>query len=541
MRLIDKVWPHSTKLRWLAAAVLSAVVVLGTTAGVRLAGAEEPATLPPPGKTWPRCAVAAPATDVGKGSKAASNTTLILADEPDDIYATLAKNLASHFGPVKVLDSSLYIAGMLDEYRAVIYVGVAPGEPLPSSFLADVHAGLGPVLWLGANADRLAQGGAFETTYGWLPGPLVRAKVKGVRYRNTMLTRSPTESEPLRTFAAINRSMVTTLAEVVGEDGRVWPWAIKSANLIYVGEVALNGPREDDRYLAVADLLYELLAPHTPIRRRALVRLEDIGPNSSPEQLKEAGKLLAEENIPFSFAVYPIYRGPVSERPRRKIRLKDRPEVVDAITYLLESGGTMVLHGYTHQSDDTVNPTNGESGEDFEFFRTHWDSKRRLVYDGPIRADSTERIEAALAELRAARLPEPKIFEVPHYAAAPADYRVISKMFDARFDRGNYFSPDWRGQSPSGPYMNEQFVPYLVRDDYGSVVVPETLGYVETTPAEKRAGSVKQIVAHARTQLVVRDNVAGFFFHPFLETAHLEAALDGIRKLGYRFVAPCDL
>ena len=48
----------------------------------------------------------------------------------------------------------------------------------------------------------------------------------------------------------------------------------------------------------------------------------------------------------------------------------------------------MVLHGYTHQSALPHNPDNGESGQDFEFFATHYDTRRDLIYDGPVPGDS---------------------------------------------------------------------------------------------------------------------------------------------------------
>lgn len=539
-------WLRGTVPRWLVAMTLSAVVVLGATGGVQLAGSAE--TSLPPLRTWPGCATGAPAGPAHHG-RAASETTLVLVDELTGLpisrtYATLAANLASHFGPVKVLDTGKYTAGMLDRYRAVIYLGIADRSP-PQAFLNDVHGGLGPVLWLGGNADGLAAAGAFHSRYGWLPGPMVKAKVRGVSYRNTLLSRDPGETEPLRTYTALDPARVSILGTVVAADGSTWPWAVRSANLTYVGELPLNAAAETDRYLAVADLLFDLLAPHTPERHRALVRLEDIGPNSDPRAVRAAGELLSREGVPFSFAVYPVYRGPVSQRPRREIRLKDRPQLVHAITYLLGHGGTMVLHGYSHQTDDTVNPTNGESGEDFEFFRTHWGPQRQLVYDGPVQGDSvtwaTRRLDAALTELRAAHLPAPRIMEPPHYAASPTDYRAIARRFAARFDRGQYFSPAWRKRSPASPYMYEQFAPYVIHDVYGSLVVPETLGFVRTTPVQQRAAWVTAIAANARTQRVVRDNVAAFFYHPFLGTELLADAVDRIRARGYKFVSPCEL
>jgi uncharacterized protein YdaL len=424
---------------------------------------------------------------------------------------------------------------------------LSPSQTLPGAFLKDVRAGGRPVLWLGDNIAQLDDQAAFEARYGWTWGQNVSMKIRQIDYHGTPLTRDRADTDPLRTFASIDTSRTQVLGTLVTADGRTLPWAVRSGTFTYVGEVPLDAAAENDRYLAVADLLYDLLAPGTPARHRALVRLEDIGPDADPDAVLAAGRLLAAKKIPFSFGVYPVYLGPLTAgRPQREIRMRDRPELVRAITYLLGHNGTMVLHGYTHQSDTGPNPTNGESGQDFEFFQTHWNFHHGLVYDGPIRGDSpawaNRRFDAAAAELRAAHLPMPRIVEFPHYAASVTDYRTAATRFTARFEREQLFSPAWNGRSPASPYMYEQFAPYLLRDTYGSVLLPENLGFVQNDP---RPGSMQKsvdtIVANARTQLVVRDNVAGFFYHPFLGTKSLDAAVTRLRSLGYRFVSPCAL
>ena len=50
-----------------------------------------------------------------------------------------------------------------------------------------------------------------------------------------------------------------------------------------------------DRYLAFTDLLFDALAPATQERHRALVRLEDVGPNADPDKLREVAELLDKE------------------------------------------------------------------------------------------------------------------------------------------------------------------------------------------------------------------------------------------------------
>jgi len=134
------------------------------------------------------------------------------------------------------------------------------------------------------------------------------------------------------------------------------------------------------------------------------------------------------------------------------------------------------------------------------------------------------------------------MFNVPHYAASPADYAAIRNTFAARYDRGQYISPAWDGTPPVAPYIYEQSTPYLIRDSYGSLVVPENLGYL-ADPSEHVSGpnTRTDLLAGARALLTVRDSVASFFYHPFLASGELVDLVRQLRAMGYTFTSPCEL
>lgn len=274
-------------------------------------------------------------------------------------------------------------------------------------------------------------------------------------------------------------------------------------------------------------------------RHRMLVRLEDVGPSSDPVQLREIADLLSADHIPFSIALYPVYVGPVTQHPRARFSLSDRPQLIEAIKYMLAKGGTLILHGYTHQLGDTRNPNDGQSGEDYEFLRVHYNAQHSIVYDGTPTdnpaAWTRQRIGMALAAIRAAGLPRPLFWQFPEYGASPAEYRVVASEFLARTDRGNY------EQGSQLQTLTEQSPPYLVRDVYGSPVLPETLGYI-ANPDQRASGpgSIRFLLAAAAAQKdVVRDNVAGFYYHPFLGVGPLRQLVNGLRQQGYQFVSAC--
>lgn len=450
----------------------------------------------------------------------------------------LAANFASHFAqPVRQPVRS-YRAGEMSHFAAVVYLGTNYGEPLPHAFLADVRSGLRPVLWLGGNAYQLTDR-AYARSHGWREVGDRIAHFVRVRYRDVGLT---IDNDDLAGIDVLNHSKAAVLATAVTARGSSTPWAIRSQNVTYVAEIPLASGGGEDRSFAIADLMASLFGDDRH-QHLALIRLEDVGPDTDPAQLHQIGTLLASLGIPFSIALYPLYLGPVNQHPRARIPLKDTPEVVQALRYMLANGGTLVLHGYTHQLGDSPNPSNGESGQDYEFLRVHYNARHVLIYANPVPrhpvAWARHRIELALAGIRAAGLPRPAIWQFPEYGASPAEYRLAASMFVARYERGNYAMGSAGHEDLQS--LTEQAPPYLVRDVYGGPVLPETLGYVIGPHAQTGGpGSVNAILAAAAVQkAAVRDSVASVYYHPFLGAGPLRQLVEGMRKEGYRFVSPC--
>jgi uncharacterized protein YdaL len=203
----------------------------------------------------------------------------------------------------------------------------------------------------------------------------------------------------------------------------------------------------------------------------------------------------------------------------------------------------LVDHGWTHQYRNVPNPYTAASADDFEFYRVTENADHSLNYVGPVADDSAEwaanRLRQASVDFKAAKLAVPAIFEFPHYAGSAIDYAAVARAFNARYERSLYF----RGVLTGAPidhshFAGEQF-PFVVRDVYGSLVVPENLGAIEPEPwFIFPARSPLDIVEDARRGLVVRDGFASFFFHPIYDLAYLQQAIEGIQAEGYAFVSP---
>jgi uncharacterized protein YdaL len=537
--------------RWLLALILSAALVIAAQVLVSpLPTSLGQLTMPDlRNKAWPSCAVGAPTGDTIE-----SRRILILHDHDpagrnvEISQATLMGNIASHFGKTTIAQVRDYQAGDFLDFDALIYLGTRYSQSLPKAFRRDVNSGKRRVLWLKENIDKLSSRATFFRRYGWLWKDFDGPRDFTVNYKGTALSPSGA-AVPLTTISRLDDDRVRILASASVIGKARMPWALKSKHLTYVADVPLGTTSTHDASLALADLLHDVVPKPSSLRlqaQRALVRIEDVGPMSNPDELRSVAQALRAEGVPFSFTVYPLYVGPIVDGKQRTVSLADRPLVVRAIVEMLEGGATMVSHGYTHQYENRKNPRSGESGTDYEFFLAHLDEQGEVVYDGPVPGDSEAwaqaRMDKALTALTDLGLPKPTMFTVPHYAASPNVYTAIAERFQARYDRGQYFSPAWDGTPPAAPYLYEQATPFLTRDAYGSVVVPENLGYLATTsPTAKGLNTRSDVVAGAEALLTVRESVASFFYHPFLGSAELVSLVREIRGMGYTFVSPCEL
>ena len=350
------------------------------------------------------------------------------------------------------------------------------------------------------------------------------------------------------TYAKLDPARARVLGEAVRGDGTTFPWAVRSPNLTYVGEIPFPYTSETDRVLAFADLLFDLLAPGTPERHRALVRLGGHRSYERPEQLRAAADYLHSEGIPFGFGVVPRYRDPTGEndgeprRPAARLAGRRRRDQVH------EAEGRRPRRAWVHtRVGRRADPYNGATGDDVEFFRVREGPQHEVRYDGPLPGDTSpawadRRIAFANREFEAAGIGAPAIFEFPHYAASADGYAAARRRFATRWERSFYFSGVLSGGRIDHRRHASQFFPYVVRDVYGSKVLPENLGSVNPVRWHTyRSRLPEDILRAARANLVVRDGFASFFFHPFLDLHYLKTTVRGIRALGYTFVDPSDL
>ena len=460
-----------------------------------------------------------------------------------DERAVYTLNLLGHFGPVTVKAAEDVKAADVAQADAIVYVRIDAAQKVPEALSDAVAAGTKPFLWAGPGFDQVFEDHKdLRSKLGFEVGTEWIVDADQISYSGGSLPRD-TNSHGFERVQ-ITGPAATSLAEAFHGVRSRGPFALRSDNLIHVVEVPVGYVTEDSHWLAFADLLFELLDPERPSRSRAMIRLEDVGPYADPDILIELADGLYERGIPFSIAVYSVW---VDRNEKydlgTEIRLADRPEVVEALKYMQERGGTILFHGLTHQHGKRKNPYSGTSGEDFEFFTADIDDADNVIATGPLEADSPEwvlnRVRQGLAELEEVGLGRPTVFEFPHYQGSRTSYQTIAPHFDARYERGAYFHGELTGNvDENNPW--DQIFPYPVRDVYGEYVLPENMGNIIPVGFNNNDDrSVDDILASAAlTQSVIRDSFASMFYHPYLGSETLFELVDGIEELGFEFVSP---
>jgi uncharacterized protein YdaL len=533
-------------------------------------------TTPSEAKTW-------------GGSGPAS--TLVLYDTTSsygwlgELYAIAAGNLATHFGTVTAEPVVDYQEGQVNDYTATIYLGSTYNEPIPTTFLNDVETTTRPVIWVGDNIWQLsgtegsAADEAFKAAYGWDPANSyfdTSDTISSVTYKGQTFTRSVDNTGGVLAPDITTAGAVTTLASADCTsssggatgctaysylNGTSFPWAMESGNLMYVDEIPFSYMSATDRYVAFADLLFDDLDPTAAPSHLALLRLEDLSPESSPANLEEFAAWLKSENIPFTMAVIPQYLDPngyynngvpVSES------LPQEPAMVAAIKQGIADGGTLDQIGYTHQYSTIDNPYDGVTGDDFEFYRGQCattenppytfqapcPSSDYVIETGPVPGDSQAwalgRVETGRELFAEAGLPEPTIWTTPHYAASAVDYAAIDSVYSVRYEDGLYFGGELLGGGINYSHVMGQFFPYEVHDIYGDTIIPQDLDYYQATELNNTPPHTAQdIVNEAELDTAVTQGVASVFIHPDYDPlSALQAIVEGIQAEGYTFVSP---
>lgn len=415
----------------------------------------------------------------------------------NDFSVILSEQLGHFNTEVDVIMENEYKDGMLEGYQYIFYLSLREKYSVNRALLKDIANTTKTVIWYGEGIEELLNANQN------IP----------LKFRDRSKTYHLVEYNEkvfnLGQNAGINLLLEPLSEEVVvygkvSDGKRVYPLIANWKNYWFMSGLDTSGVK----YLIFSDVLHEIFGEYHSEYRKVYLRIEDVSPISSPKNLMEMADYLYSKKIPFIIALIPAYINPETGV---EVSITDKPEVVEAVRYMVERGGTVVLHGYTHQHYKE------ETGEGFEFWDAFEDRPLNVDYADYVGERVLKGIEICLENGL-----YPLAFEPPHYAMAQDGYRELKKYFSTVI--GQLQTTDRRFASA--------MLSYEVRDTKRfNRFLPESLGYVELDGSY----GVENILNNAGELLIVRDAVTGVFFHHFMDMEYLEQIVEGLKSMGYVF------
>ncbi|HFL2579993.1 TPA: DUF2334 domain-containing protein [Clostridioides difficile] len=365
------------------------------------------------------------------------------------------------------------------------------------NLISSLNSYKGTICWLGYGIENLLEHKKYNLDYVGKTNNIVSVNYRGKSYNldeHYVFNIVESKDTSNKVIGSINDTL------------NKYPYIINDKNLFYVSKLDLDGVL----FYIFCDSLNDIFNIKTFDKGRIFVRIEDVHAFREPKNLVDIADYLSSKNIPFTIALIPAY---VNPKNHKVITLSESPEIVKAIKYMQDKGGTVILHGYTHQyKKEEV------SGEGYEF----WDGKK----DEPLKENMKIFVkDRVLNGLRVCIENEiyPLAFEAPHYAMESEGYKELKK----------YFSTYMGQHQNNDKKFSTNTYPYIIRDtEEFNIFIPENLGYID--PEDKF--TFQNIKENLNKLSIVRGFSGGFFFHSYLNIEYLKNTIEYLEKQNIEFM-----
>ena len=231
----------------------------------------------------------------------------------------------------------------------------------------------------------------------------------------------------------------------------------------------------------------------------AFIRIEDVTSGSvlAPSTSKEKMKILADnfysKGARFHIAWVPRYKNPQKGIDNDLLINKtiDNVQFINMLDHIIQRGGIIGLHGYTHQSGNDI------SLEGFELTRSINSSEE----------ETRNVIESAITTAKTLRIPI-GFFETPHYGATRNQQKIIEEYFNVLYE-------------PYTGYYNAN--PLYSFLDENRLYMPTMFGYVK----DKNGQAISKKIEESGDFVL-----KSMFVHPYKELGFID--LGEIDENGYR-------
>ncbi|HGT2338108.1 TPA: DUF2334 domain-containing protein, partial [Clostridioides difficile] len=341
------------------------------------------------------------------------------------------------------------------------------------NLISSLNSYKGTICWLGYGIENLLEHKKYNLDYVGKTNNIVSVNYRGKSYNldeHYVFNIVESKDTSNKVIGSINDTL------------NKYPYIINDKNLFYVSKLDLDGVL----FYIFCDSLNDIFNIKTFDKGRIFVRIEDVHAFREPKNLVEIADYLSSKNIPFTIALIPAY---VNPKNHKVITLSESPEIVKAIKYMQDKGGTVILHGYTHQyKKEEV------SGEGYEF----WDGKKDEPLKENMKIFVKDRVLNGLRVCIENGI-YPLAFEAPHYAMESEGYKELKKYFSTYI--GQHQNNDKK--------FSTNTYPYIIRDtEEFNIFIPENLGYID--PEDKF--TFQNIKENLDKLSIVRGFSGGFFF-----------------------------
>jgi uncharacterized protein YdaL len=421
--------------------------------------------------------------------------------------------LLGHFNTaVTIKGVNDYTPREMYHYDYIFYNGFRAVNPVPARFADDVLKMDKRIIWLSTGFKEFSSRPGVAEKFGFVVSSVDSVSLfTTVKYNQRVFVKG----EPNINVVQLTRKNPATVVATASsaQTRKEVPYIVQRGMFTYFADSPFSYADQGTEYLLFADMLHDILQEQHEESHSALIRIEDVNPMEDPEKLREIADLLSSRNIPFLVGVIPFY---VNPNENVRVSLSDKPEIVDALKYMVQNGGTIVMHGVTHQYK-------GVTASDFEF----WDASTNSVIKGETAEGIAHKLDMGIQEFMKNGL-YPLVWETPHYTASFLLYQTVAE----------YFSTAMEQRLAIEDFDYGQIFPYVIHKDlFGQTIYPENLGYVPLDPDRARSeASVRAILDGARANLYVRDGFASNFFHAFVNLDLLAEIVDSIQAMGYTYM-----
>lgn len=263
--------------------------------------------------------------------------------------------------------------------------------------------------------------------------------------------------------------------------------------------------------------------------RAAFIRLEDVssggycGSSIAKEKMKIIGDQLYKNNMKFHVAWVPRYVNPSKgvDNELSKSPTMDNVQFVNMLDHLINRGGVVGLHGYTHQSG-------GEPS------LAGWELTRKI---NSSEEETRNIIESSIKEAKTLNIPI-GFFESPHYGATAKQQRIIEEYFNILYEP---YSPSYN-LNPMIGFRGE-----------GKLYLPAPMGYVTDKNGESLVKKINYLHKHILASLFIHGsaqmpfielgdlNESGYGDYKILDDSPLTNIIKGLKDTGHVTITTNDL